>query len=97
MNLGQTIKGLRKRRGKNQTQFAFECDITQTYLSQIESGKKEPSLPMLRKIANHLDVPLPALVCLSLEVEDIPKEKRLVGKVVLKPAIDSFINEIFLT
>ena len=43
MNLGETIKLLRKRNGLNQSQLAELCEITVTYLSLIENGKKEPT------------------------------------------------------
>ena len=88
MNLGETIKLLRKRNGLNQSQLAELCEITVTYLSLIENGKKEPTLSLLKTIANSLQVPLPILLFSALTEEDIPgsrKEFLYISNDVIKP------------
>ncbi len=65
MDLGTTIKELRKRKGLNQSKLCELCDITQTYLSQIESNKKTPSILVLKSLAIQLDVPVFAIFVLS--------------------------------
>jgi transcriptional regulator with XRE-family HTH domain len=96
MNLGGTIKSLRQKAGKSQKDFAVECEITATYLSQIETNQKEPNLSKLRIIANALKIPLPILFFLSLTSEDIKPEKAKAYEI-LGPSVKSLINEFFTT
>lgn len=56
-NIGKTIRVLRIAAGKKQKDLAAAVRIQPNSLSLIESGKREPSLSLLRSIANALDVP----------------------------------------
>ena len=94
MNLGSTIKTLRKQKGIKQNLFADKCDITQTYLSQIENNAKRPNLSTLQIISDKLGVPMPILFFLSLDGEDIKPEKRK-SYTLLAPSIKSMVNEFF--
>jgi len=94
MDLGATIKNLRKQSGQTQTEFATTCGITQTYLSQIENNQKEPNLSVLGEISKQLNIPVPILFFLSLNEEDIPENKRQTF-MIMGPPIKSFINELF--
>lgn len=93
MNLGETIKLLRKRNGLNQSQLAESCDITVTYLSLIENGKKEPTLSLLKTIANNLQVPLPILLFSALTEDDIPESRKEFFSVI-KPSIDYMLQNL---
>lgn len=94
MNLGNTIKDIRKHKGYTQGDFAMECGITQTYLSQIENNQKEPNLSVLKKIAEKLVVPLPILFFLSITEEDVQPEKSEMFNTI-SPTVKNIINEIF--
>jgi XRE family transcriptional regulator, regulator of sulfur utilization len=92
MKLGQSIKKLRVNKARQiQGLFAQNIGITQSYLSQIETGQKEPSTEILQKIADYFEVPLPILFWYGIEESDIKPEKAEYYKV-LKPAIDSLIG-----
>ena len=58
MTLGHTIKMFRVGMGIKQRDFAKRLDISANYLYLIESGKKDPSLPVLKKAALELGVPI---------------------------------------
>jgi len=95
MNYGLIIKELRVSKMKqNQTEFAEGCGITQTYLSQLETGHKKPSTDLLEKIANHVDVPLPIIFWKSITENHISEDKRESFKR-LKPSIDNLIMSFF--
>ena len=94
MNLGGTIKNLRQQKGYNQRDFAIECEITPTYLSQLETNQKEPNLSKLHVFAKVLQIPLPVLFFLSLTPEDIKPDKRKAYEL-LGPSVKSLINEFF--
>ena len=53
MNIGKVIKELRKERGFSQIELANICNLTQTSLSQIETGAKRPTSKNLKKICKH--------------------------------------------
>ena len=48
MKLGTAIKAIRTKNGLKQFELAQRCDITQTYLSQIENNLKEPNISTLK-------------------------------------------------
>ena len=85
---------MRKQKGLTQSSFASLCDITQTYLSQIENNQKEPNMSTLKRISDVLDVPLPILFFLSMDEEDVTPEKREAFKLV-NPSVNSLVNEFF--
>jgi len=95
MNIGQSIKKLRKAKGINQVTFAEFVGITQTYLSQIENGHKEPSTYVLNLISEELEIPLPILFWFSVEETDIIPKKKQAFKT-LKPAVDALLKEFFI-
>ena len=94
MDLGNTIRTLRKQKGFTQGNFASRCEITQTYLSQIELNQKEPTIAIIKAISTNLDIPLPILFFLSMGDEDVHPEKKTAYKI-MEPAIKSFVNEFF--
>ncbi|RDV14532.1 XRE family transcriptional regulator [Pontibacter diazotrophicus] len=94
MNLGETIKELRKRKGFNQSEFAAKCNISPTSLSLIESGKKRPHTKTLDAICSALEIPEPFLYFLSTTESDIPEEKREAYKI-LGPTIKSMMSQLF--
>lgn len=94
MNVGQTIKDFRKKKGIKQGEFSKMCEITQTYLSLIESNQKEPNLSLLRTISENLEVPLPILVFLSLDINDVPDRKKDLYKI-LEPSLKDMVTQIY--
>jgi transcriptional regulator with XRE-family HTH domain len=94
MHLGNTIKTIRKQQKKSQGEIAKQCDISQTYFSQIENEDRNPNLDTLQKISEALQVPLPILFFFSMEENDIPVEKREAFKLIM-PTIKLLMNEFF--
>jgi len=94
MDLGNIIKSIRKQKGLTQNEFASSCNITQTYLSQIENNLKEPNLSTLKNISENLKVPLPILFFLALSDEDIQPNKREAFRIV-SPSVKSLVHEFF--
>jgi transcriptional regulator with XRE-family HTH domain len=54
--IGRRIKEAREKLGFNQARLATEADITPAAISQIESGDRTPSTPILRRLATALQV-----------------------------------------
>jgi transcriptional regulator with XRE-family HTH domain len=94
MKLGTAIKELRIKAGLKQFELAKLCNITPTYLSQIESNLKEPNMSTLKGICSKINTPLPILFFLSLDESDISDEKREAFKLIDQP-VKSLIKEFF--
>ena len=95
MNLGNTIKNIRSKRGMRQNELADRCKLSQTYLSLIENNQKEPNISTLKQICFCLDVPLPIFFFMSLDDEDVQINKKEAFKLIA-PAIKNFISEFFI-
>lgn len=54
--IGRRIQELRKRSDLSQEKVAEKADINPQYLSRIECGKENPTLDMLIKLSNALEV-----------------------------------------
>lgn len=61
--LGEAIKKYRKEKDLSQKELAKKCNISTSYIQQIELGqKKNPSVEILMKICKELDVSLLDLI-----------------------------------
>jgi len=59
--VGERISHLRDRLALTQMQLAKKANVSQSTVAQIESGKKDPSVQTLKKIASALDVHIAVL------------------------------------
>ena len=59
--LGMRIRYLRKKKGYSQLDLSLEAGINKNYISDLERGTRNPSLVMLERLANALDVDLSTL------------------------------------
>lgn len=58
---GDAVKAIREALGHKGSQFATQCEISHAYLSNIESGRKQPSPAVAKRLADELGVPLAAI------------------------------------
>ena len=75
--LGARVRQIRERRGMTRKAVARDADVSERYLSQLESGEGNISIILLRRVATALDVSL--LDLLTPEGEDTV-EKRLIRR-----------------
>jgi len=69
----------------NQTTLAERLHISKSYLSEIESGKKQATLELLQRYADTFGMPLSSLLFFAEQVEGGAREKVrtvIAGKVV---------------
>lgn len=59
--LGERIVYLRKKKGLSQLSLAYLSDVSKTYLSDLERGRRNPSVLVLSRIAKALRVDLASL------------------------------------
>lgn len=60
IGIGKRIKDIRKGDGRVISDIAAKADVTSGLISRIENGRTIPSLPVLIKIINALDVEVTA-------------------------------------
>lgn len=60
--LGKRIVYLRKKRKMSQLQLSIESDINKNYISDLERGRRNPSLMILNKIAISLKIDMSELL-----------------------------------
>ncbi len=88
MNIGAAIKSIRKKMGITQYELAEKCDLSQTSLSQIETGLKRPSQRTITKVCSVLDIPESIIYIVAMQESDVPASKRGVYDLVY-PSIKS--------
>ncbi|WP_411567028.1 helix-turn-helix domain-containing protein [Pseudomonas phytophila] len=71
-SLGSVLRDLRIRRGW--TQAHFDGVVSAQYLSDLEFGKRAPSLTVLRGICAHIGVELPTVLILAAARDDVTLE-----------------------
>ena len=80
--LGQRLKHLRRMRGYTQERLAERIDISPKYLSSIERGAENPTLDLLGRLAQGLQVELYELFQCTPDVGQPDRlRQRLVGLV----------------
>lgn len=67
--LSKNLQNLRRERALSQEGLAHKAEIHQTYLSGVESGKRNPSVLVLDRIAKALGVDISDLFTISSDRE----------------------------
>jgi len=62
MNTGFIIKLLRTAEGLSQTGLAEELHVSRPYLSQVEKGRRQPSLNFLKEVSKFFKIPTALLL-----------------------------------
>jgi transcriptional regulator with XRE-family HTH domain len=77
MNIGNTIRAIRKRKSITIAQICEETGLSQGFMSQVETNKTSPSISTLESIAKALKVPLAYLLLQKEErMSVVRKEER---------------------
>ena len=70
MNSGKAIKLCRNQRGFTKTKLAEKAELSTSYLTLLEQGKRDPNLSTLEKICQALQIPSTILMFLASDTED---------------------------
>lgn len=73
MMYGEALRLVRSFHEVSQAELADLLGISRSYLSEIESGKKVPSLELLQRYSTHFEIPLSSLILFS---ENAGESKR---------------------
>ena len=98
MLLEEKIKIYRKRKGMSQSELAKKIGITPVHLSRLENGKFKPSIDVLRKISDNLQIDIEHL--LNEEENKIPdvkiKDLSLMERLKLIESLDPKDKEVII-
>ena len=75
MNLGLAIKQVRQHLSVSQMELSQKTGISQTSISQIESGAKNPSKRSIAIICKKLGIPEAVLYVMGMESTDVPASR----------------------
>jgi transcriptional regulator with XRE-family HTH domain len=67
--LGLAVKGRRQELGLSQLQLATDSGLHQRWLSNVETGKRNPSYASLRRLAGGLELSASELLARAEQVE----------------------------
>lgn len=85
--LNKALKVVRQYHNISQTELSQKLSISNSYLSEIESGKKEPSLELLNKYSVTFNLPLSSIVVFSETLDgqqSKSKARSFISKKMLK-------------
>lgn len=68
--LSEALRLIRAYHDISQTKLCSELGVSNSYLSEIESGKKTPSLELLKKYSERFDVPVSSLIFFSENLDN---------------------------
>jgi len=77
MKFGKAIRKYRKKLEMKQAELAALAGVKATYICQLETGKAEPSLKLLRKFSEIFGVPEEILFWDSVEIPPNASKKDL--------------------
>jgi transcriptional regulator with XRE-family HTH domain len=60
--LGKRVRYLRQNRGWSQEELAFNSNINSNYLSDLERGRRNPSLMILKRLADAFEIDISTLL-----------------------------------
>ncbi|GFO73670.1 hypothetical protein BJAS_P4609 [Bathymodiolus japonicus methanotrophic gill symbiont] len=84
--INQALRLIRTYHDLSQTELCSEIGISNSYLSEIESEKKQPSLEILQKYSDEFDIPLSSILFFSENLEESnPSDKikkKIAGKII---------------
>ncbi len=74
--MGETLKLLRIFFGYKSVEMAKKLNISQSFLSEIENGKKNATLELLNQYSKVLNIKVSTIVLLSESLEDDQNSKK---------------------
>jgi transcriptional regulator with XRE-family HTH domain len=75
--LGNALKLVRMFHSVKQNQFCKEIGVAPSYISAIESGKKEATLDIVNKYANYFNMPVSSLMLFSENLQSDSLSEKL--------------------
>lgn len=88
-DLGKTIRILREAKGYSMSEMARRCGVSTPFVSLVEKEAREPSLKVLRRMAQTLGIPSESLLQIVTGRGGSSKEK---GTVAITKAVQQLMD-----
>lgn len=88
MNLGETIRRLRKEHGLSLKEVAAKAGISNNALSAIEKDKSFPKIETFDAICEAIGCPRYLVLAECVTIDDVPPEKREAFGVIWPPLMN---------
>jgi transcriptional regulator with XRE-family HTH domain len=75
--LNQALKLIRIFHDLTQKELAERLEISKSYLSEIESGKKTPSLEIISGYSEQFNIPMSSILFFSESIDDTSRTEQL--------------------
>lgn len=92
--MGKNIRRFRRAKGITQEKLAETVDVSGSYIGYLERGKKSPSLDLLARIANVLQVDPATLLTETDDTKNAELNKLSVILSDKRPEAIKFISEV---
>jgi transcriptional regulator with XRE-family HTH domain len=93
MNIGTAIKSMRIKLAITQNELAYQCRVSQSTLSRIESGRKVPAQNTTARICAVLSVPETMLHIMGIQEDDVADSKKHAYRII-HPVIELLALQI---
>lgn len=87
--LGEALRLIRIFHDCKLSELAADINLSPSYISEIERGKKTPSIDTLKKYANYFDTTVSAIMFFS---EDIENDNESPVKVAIRKKLIRFLQ-----
>ena len=97
MEFGSKVQTLRKSHNISQENLAAHLKINRNYLSRIETGKSEPTLSIIKDVANYFKVDVVSLMNMNNDNSDTKDKIKIITeecKYLLNSDLDFIIRMI---
>jgi transcriptional regulator with XRE-family HTH domain len=71
MNIGSALKICRAAKSLSLREVAAQSQLSVSYLSLIEAGKRDPSMKIVQAIAQAMQVPTPIVMFLAADANEL--------------------------
>jgi len=82
--LGEALRLIRVFHDCKPSELAAALGLSASYLSEIENGKKTPSMDVLQKYADYFDTTLSAIMFFSEDIAKVKPTKAAITKKLIK-------------
>jgi transcriptional regulator with XRE-family HTH domain len=73
--LSEALRLIRVYHDLNQTELAHKLKISKSYLSEVESGTKTPTLTLVNDYAKEFDIPASAILFFAESIDESPTSR----------------------
>lgn len=94
IHIGVVLHSIRQKHKLTQVDFSKKLGISRSFLSEVESGKKTPSVEQLEGISNNLGIPLPILFLQTLNIDNLENYRSDLNKEKIMSEIRPSIKNI---